>query len=112
MGLDDAELVLVERSRLVENLGGHGDLADVVQSGGGSQGIQTRVVEPERAGDLDRQGRHLKAVIDRGRVLALQQLEADLAAHRSRHALDLIPGEAGASLSPAPGSVERAGGAG
>jgi hypothetical protein len=44
-------LVLVERTALLQDVARHGDLADVVQLGGGRDALHLVVVEPEAAGD-------------------------------------------------------------
>ena len=57
VGLDETELLGVERTGLGENRVGDGDLADVVQPGRRAQVLEPCLVERQRAGDLDAQDR-------------------------------------------------------
>ena len=49
--LDEVELDLAEAPRLGEDLGGHGDLADVVDEAGEAQGVELLAGQAELGGD-------------------------------------------------------------
>jgi hypothetical protein len=63
---DDGELDVAELGRLGEDLGRHGDLADVVDLPGERESFELFLVEPHVDPDRQRQRRH--AALVRGRV--------------------------------------------
>ena len=62
VGLDDLPLARVELARLVDDLLGDRDLADVVQQRGKFHVSPSLQVEPESLGDVEREPDHVLAV--------------------------------------------------
>ena len=71
-------LILVQLAGLVDDVGGHADLADVVEDAGQLDGAELVVVHPQLGADRHRHLRHLLRVSVRGGVLRLERVREHL----------------------------------